>query len=183
MGFINAVKENPDDEAPRLIYADWLEEHDIDATRIREQCGDRITLWFALPSSLRLKLNEPMARFHSCHVIFEQTDCIKSPRLGFVEHIKSYFGHSWLDVVLPGMTRLHPIRKVYFSIDVTTIELAKLRLDYPGILFVNPDGTTSDSAEVVAVASMLKYTSDPYYVDLATAAQYAKTNPSQLGYD
>lgn len=29
MGFIHAVQANPDDDAPRLIYADWLKERDI----------------------------------------------------------------------------------------------------------------------------------------------------------
>jgi uncharacterized protein (TIGR02996 family) len=27
-GFLAAIRENPDDDTPRLIYADWLEEHD-----------------------------------------------------------------------------------------------------------------------------------------------------------
>lgn len=26
--FLNAIKEKPDDSAPRLIYTDWLEEHE-----------------------------------------------------------------------------------------------------------------------------------------------------------
>jgi uncharacterized protein (TIGR02996 family) len=37
---LRAIIENPDDDAPRLIYADWLDEHgDPDrATFIRLQC-------------------------------------------------------------------------------------------------------------------------------------------------
>ncbi len=42
-GFLTAIVANPDDDAPRLIYADWLDErnHDDDAARaafIRLQC-------------------------------------------------------------------------------------------------------------------------------------------------
>ena len=25
--FVRAIAEHPDDDAPRLVYADWLEEH------------------------------------------------------------------------------------------------------------------------------------------------------------
>jgi uncharacterized protein (TIGR02996 family) len=26
-GFLQAIVENPDDDTPRLVYADWLDEH------------------------------------------------------------------------------------------------------------------------------------------------------------
>ena len=27
VAFLNAIHDNPDDDTPRLVYADWLEEH------------------------------------------------------------------------------------------------------------------------------------------------------------
>ena len=44
VALIDAVKESPDDDAPRLVLADWLEEHGGDEGRaraelIRTQCG------------------------------------------------------------------------------------------------------------------------------------------------
>jgi uncharacterized protein (TIGR02996 family) len=44
-GLLRDIVEHPDDDAPRLIYADWLDEHD-DAARaefIRTQC--RLAVW------------------------------------------------------------------------------------------------------------------------------------------
>jgi uncharacterized protein (TIGR02996 family) len=40
LGFLQAIIESPDDDAPRLIYADWLDEHGepIRARFIRLQC-------------------------------------------------------------------------------------------------------------------------------------------------
>src|SRR5262245_55260554 len=40
--FLHAICEHPDDDAVRLVYADWLDEHDIDLPRaefIRVQCA------------------------------------------------------------------------------------------------------------------------------------------------
>jgi uncharacterized protein (TIGR02996 family) len=45
--FLRAVRDNPDDDLPRLVYADWLEEHGGDpewAEFIRIQCG-----WLVAP--------------------------------------------------------------------------------------------------------------------------------------
>jgi uncharacterized protein (TIGR02996 family) len=38
--FLDAIREQPDDDAPRLVYADWLEEHGQPqrAEFIRVQC-------------------------------------------------------------------------------------------------------------------------------------------------
>jgi uncharacterized protein (TIGR02996 family) len=37
--FLRSIQETPEDDAPRLIYADWLDEHDADrADFIRTQC-------------------------------------------------------------------------------------------------------------------------------------------------
>src|SRR5438045_3614039 len=48
LAFLQDIKENPDDDTPRLILADWLEEHgDPRGTFLRIQCelakseGDR----------------------------------------------------------------------------------------------------------------------------------------------
>jgi len=40
-GFLKAIKENPDDQASRLAYADWLEDHDRphDALNQRVKAG------------------------------------------------------------------------------------------------------------------------------------------------
>jgi uncharacterized protein (TIGR02996 family) len=35
--FLEAIREQPDDDAPRLIYADWLEEHGGHACSVRAQ--------------------------------------------------------------------------------------------------------------------------------------------------
>src|SRR5215216_1158299 len=42
-GFLHDIREHPEDDAPRLIYADWLEEHGDETDRaradlIRVQC-------------------------------------------------------------------------------------------------------------------------------------------------
>lgn len=40
-GFLHAIMETPDDDVPRLVYADWLEEHgDPRAELIRVQCAE-----------------------------------------------------------------------------------------------------------------------------------------------
>jgi uncharacterized protein (TIGR02996 family) len=38
--FLDAIRESPDDDTPRLVYADWLDDHDepARATFIRVQC-------------------------------------------------------------------------------------------------------------------------------------------------
>jgi uncharacterized protein (TIGR02996 family) len=38
--FLAAIRESPTDEGPRLIYADWLDEHDraLEAEFMRVQC-------------------------------------------------------------------------------------------------------------------------------------------------
>ena len=35
--FLQDILEHPDDDAPRLIYADWLEEHGKEADRLRAE--------------------------------------------------------------------------------------------------------------------------------------------------
>src|SRR5262249_22023608 len=40
LAFLQAIKETPDDDGPRLIFADWLEEHDDPRGEfIRVQCA------------------------------------------------------------------------------------------------------------------------------------------------
>jgi uncharacterized protein (TIGR02996 family) len=38
--FLNAILANPEDDAPRLVYADWLEERGDPATEPREPPAD-----------------------------------------------------------------------------------------------------------------------------------------------
>lgn len=49
---LRMIRGNPDDDLPRLVYADWLEERDHaeQAEMIREQCADptpRVGTWIA----------------------------------------------------------------------------------------------------------------------------------------
>ena len=42
VALLRMILDNPDDDMPRLVYADWLEEHDLGerATEIRQQITD-----------------------------------------------------------------------------------------------------------------------------------------------
>src|SRR5437660_4410728 len=64
-GLLQAVLEAPDDDAPRLIYADWLEEHgDADRAEFIRVQIERASLphWEARHLRLALRERELLAR-------------------------------------------------------------------------------------------------------------------------
>lgn len=65
--FLRAIFDAPDDDTPRLVYADWLEEHDeeIAAKAIRLSIE-----WFRQPEGQRFALNQRSERFRADHQEF-----------------------------------------------------------------------------------------------------------------
>jgi uncharacterized protein (TIGR02996 family) len=104
-GFLQDILTHPDDEAPRLIYADWLEEQGGEAGRdraafIRLQC-ERARLPEGDPKANRLKFRErKLLKAHAAAWVpplppdFETAQF----RRGFVEHValplKSFLDHA-----------------------------------------------------------------------------------------
>lgn len=88
--FLAAILDAPDDDAPRLVYADWLDEQGGNGAFIREQIasGERISDWH-IGAALSLTSDDVQAwrrfRFGTAHV-----------RRGFIEAVELPWG-SWRD--------------------------------------------------------------------------------------
>jgi uncharacterized protein (TIGR02996 family) len=118
--FLEAIREQPDDDAPRLIYADWLEEHGgragaARAEFIRIQCAlERVPFrsprWYALDSHASALQEEyesdwlgPFGKWlqdHLFHRGFLYSISLKAKE--FLDHAEELF-------------RLGPIRAVFLS--------------------------------------------------------------------
>src|SRR3954452_707004 len=101
--FLRAILGQPDDDAPRLVYADWLEEHgDADrAEFIRLQCelarlpeGDR------RGPALR-KREAALLRKHKKQWLAPLTQLVEAGefRRGFVERVKVWCDQFWVYAV------------------------------------------------------------------------------------
>ena len=89
--FLNAILENPDDDMPRLVFADWLEEHgNPRGTFIRLQC-QRAALtpfdpaWKGLLSQESVLLKQFEAEWSRS--ILRLVDHVEYRR-GFIEHVR-----------------------------------------------------------------------------------------------
>jgi uncharacterized protein (TIGR02996 family) len=113
-GLLREIQARPDEDAPRLIYADWLEEHgDPDrAEFIRVQCQlARLSLWDRRRRDLTRREYELFAR----HANRWSADLItRVPRWqfrrGFVEQIKAEPRHLTRHAEM--LWRLFPVREV-----------------------------------------------------------------------
>lgn len=103
MDFIRAILAAPEDDAPRLIFADWLEEHDKDGSPIRTQCGQRWSSGERLYSSIGLPA--------------EGSDL--GWQRGFIERIECTA--EWWLTNAAEMTKYHPIRRVTLTTDVNVV--------------------------------------------------------------
>lgn len=132
MGFIRAVQANHDDDAPRLIYADWLEERDMNAYVLREQVRRKnIAHWFGFRRKIKLLryLSLLDTRRQIC-------DYIHTPRWGFLEYLICPL--EWLQDRNNDIMFYHPIREVYFlDYDVAKVKtfLEKAKVSYPSVKF------------------------------------------------
>src|SRR5437762_9382326 len=89
--FLRAIIDNPDDDLPRLVYADWLDEHG-DAARaefIRVQC--ELARVSSLDAATRRRLENRAAELLSAHrgewlgPLKELVDCRHQMRLPLFE--------------------------------------------------------------------------------------------------
>lgn len=95
--FLESIRETPDDDAPRLIYADWLDEHGHvdEADFIRTQCTLHTTDSFD-PQRIRLKTREdelfrkPAIRAY-CKEWKQKIGTCLSRRAGFTVEMKRGF--------------------------------------------------------------------------------------------
>lgn len=118
--FLEAIREHPNDDAPRLIYADWLEEHGgragaARAEFIRIQCErERVPFrsprWYALDSHASALQEEYESDWLGPHGKRLQNYCF---RRGFLDYIRLTAGQ-FLDNA-EELFRLGPIRAVLLS--------------------------------------------------------------------
>jgi uncharacterized protein (TIGR02996 family) len=120
--FLQAIRATPDDDTPRLVYADWLEEHgEPRGEFIRVQC-EIPRLPAAHPRSIQLQSNERrLLRAHRAHWVeplrpfvgFWQAQWVLEFRRGFVERIdidaEVFLRHG------EELFRHAPLRQVSFS--------------------------------------------------------------------
>src|SRR5947209_4631855 len=93
-GFLQDILAHPEDDAPRLIYADWLDEHGGDGGRdraafIRLQCR-RARLPEGDPGANRLRLRErKLLAEHAADWLPPLPEGVQVAeyRRGFVEHV------------------------------------------------------------------------------------------------
>jgi uncharacterized protein (TIGR02996 family) len=140
--FLEAIVDRPDDDAPRLIYADWLEEHgDPQGTFIRLQC---VLEQLADDDSRRQDFEEAAEDLLASHVE-EWTASLKGTALqwrfrrGFVEWIaadgESFLTHmdSWFDALPLRGVQLHRLPPSALSVLVEKAPPARLEsLDFQG---------------------------------------------------
>lgn len=101
MSFIRAIIDNPEDDAPRLIFADWLEERNLDAFDIRRQTI-RTPHKNSRPMSV---ISIPLNR--------EITPDWLDWRTGFIEEIRC--PSQWWFTNEEMLTKYHPIRRVVLT--------------------------------------------------------------------
>lgn len=100
--FLAAIISAPDDDTPRLVYADWLQEHGDDARAefIRLQCEKAARGW-----GRRLNGRRPVAELR-----LREQELLAGPRLETFEHEVNWF-HSgngtdtWRILFRPGWAR------------------------------------------------------------------------------
>jgi uncharacterized protein (TIGR02996 family) len=85
-GLLQAIMEGPEDDLPRRIYADWLDDHD--QPRRAE--------------FIRLQLD--LARLGPCGHPWRQRECPSCSRRGREEGLLSAHGVEWLATDLPGQS-------------------------------------------------------------------------------
>src|SRR5687768_678746 len=111
--FLSDIIADPDDDTPRLIYADWLDDHD-DPDRgefIRVQC--RLARHSPTTDSRLLQREQDLLREHRARWLHHLPDWVSSSaifRRGFVEEISGpalYFLAS-----APQLFRATPLRTV-----------------------------------------------------------------------
>jgi uncharacterized protein (TIGR02996 family) len=96
MDFIRAIIENPDDDAPRLAFADYLQEQGKEFRHVLEQC--------------QLKLNsDPRPRSFIIHPDAHPKSAL-SYLAGFIERVECTA--EWWLTHAHEMTPFHPIRLV-----------------------------------------------------------------------
>src|SRR5207248_10077422 len=100
--FLHDICEHPDDDTPRLIYADWLDDHDDPAR------GEFIRLQCRLEALRPDDESWPALRERELELLKQHGDRWKEPlrpltrwchfRRGFVEHVslrpRTFFTHS-----------------------------------------------------------------------------------------
>lgn len=156
-GLRQAVLDAPEDDAPRLVYADWLTEHGMDdlATFIRTQCAtptDRAG-WYG-PQGARVLLPERCKttrigfsgvwwvtdnvdatwfREHAAAVIGgakQRNEWTWLWRRGFVDELCLPADAAVLD--LPELRKVYPVRKVTVVGEPGELALRALRERWPG---------------------------------------------------
>jgi len=119
---LDAVIAAPDDETPRLVYADWLSEHgDPRGAFVRGQCGlarlgEAHPGWSALHAHTErlrrldeARWVEPLASCFPSREVWETTT--REFRRGFVEHLEApYQAIDWR--ILTSLVRVTPLRSV-----------------------------------------------------------------------
>lgn len=153
MGFIRQVIATPDDMAPRLAYADWLMERDIDSTPIKDQIRFGLNyLWFA--GNRNRFEDRILARYDSVLLVYDNRLVARenyNPRMGFIEYLSCSL--DWLKRSGEELFRYHPIREVHITNDSLIfwhLQQSPLYIDWlePGRYFtlVFPSGR-----EVIAI--------------------------------
>ncbi len=114
--FLEAIREDPEDDSPRLIYADWLEDHgDADrAAFIRVQCE---LARFPADDARRSELQARERRLLVRHYGEWTAGCREWPahlhqvrfRRGFVSRLSGWQPHPFLEQA-PAIFGTHPVR-------------------------------------------------------------------------
>lgn len=121
-GFLQEVLAHPDEDWPRLIYADWLEENGAEcrANLIRvqidlandEPCEHRFPTRQCRCCALQSEERELLAKGHSFNCpLYNEAGCNWIWKRGFVDSVKCR-GVTWLTHAR-NLTTRHPIRSVY----------------------------------------------------------------------
>lgn len=146
MDFIRAVLANPDDDAIRLIYADWLEERDIRSDYVRQQVQSMRVRYASTPwTRHRRRIYSALDAEHYIAKSELNPPCWDWPRT-FFEYLRC--PAEWWLKHADEVTKYHPIREVHLMGWPIGTEDARgtptvyryFAAEWPQITFVLPNG-------------------------------------------
>jgi uncharacterized protein (TIGR02996 family) len=122
-GLLQAIRENPADDLPRLVYADWLDDHD------QPQRAEFIRLQIEL------------ARRPPCGHPWRHRDCSSCVRRGRAEELLSAYGVAWLAADLPEQNWTLRYSAAWFPLPARSPRqrLAAFHRGFSGVFFLALD--------------------------------------------
>jgi uncharacterized protein (TIGR02996 family) len=123
--FLAAIVETPDDDAPRLVYADWLEDHGDDKSRIR---AEFIRLQCRLASlspgsaeATRLARREKeLLKAHGSEWSDTHLGMVGELRRGFIEHVTTW-PHAFIESGAQ-LVEKFPVRSLRLRVDSEDVD-------------------------------------------------------------